>query len=202
MLGAVDPRHGVATSSALGCRQIACRGTAVRASDATTPPALRRLRRAGEACLSVHAGHRDDRDRGRPGGISGALVAAPVVAVGSTILADLRERADAVKAPAEEAQTVGRKRPLGGPRAAQMGPTPHDARIAAGDNRVDPDRGDDMTEKTEDLKGRTKEAAGDVTGDESLQREGKVEQASSTIKEKVGDGADKAKDLLSRDGDR
>lgn len=57
-----------------------------------------------------------------------------------------------------------------------------------------------MTEKTEDLKGRTKEAAGDLTGDESLQREGKVDQASSTIKEKVGDGADKVKDMLGRDG--
>ncbi len=59
-----------------------------------------------------------------------------------------------------------------------------------------------MTEKTEDMKGRAKEAAGDLTGDESLQREGKVDQASSTIKEKVGDGADKAKDLLSRDRDK
>jgi uncharacterized protein YjbJ (UPF0337 family) len=59
-----------------------------------------------------------------------------------------------------------------------------------------------MTERTEDLKGRTKQAAGDLTGDESLQREGQVDQASSTIKEKVGDGADKAKDLLSRDDDR
>ena len=57
-----------------------------------------------------------------------------------------------------------------------------------------------MTEKTEDLKGRTKEAAGDLTGDESLQREGKVDQASSTIKEKVGDGADKVKDMLGRGG--
>ena len=80
-----------------------------------------------------------------------------------------------------------------------MGPTPHTARIATGENRDEPDRGVDMTEKTEDLKGRTKEAAGDLTGDESLQREGKVDQATSTIKEKVGDGADKVKDMLSRD---
>ena len=56
-----------------------------------------------------------------------------------------------------------------------------------------------MTEKTEDLKGRTKEAAGDLTGDESLQREGKVDQAASTIKEKVGAGADKGKGMLRRD---
>ena len=39
----------------------------------------------------------------------------------------------------------------------------------------------------------------DLTGDESLQREGKVDQASSTIKEKVGDGADKVQDTLGRD---
>ena len=32
-----------------------------------------------------------------------------------------------------------------------------------------------------------------------MQREGKVDQASSTIKEKVGEGADKVKDMLSGD---
>ncbi len=56
-----------------------------------------------------------------------------------------------------------------------------------------------MTEKTEDMKGRTKEAAGDLTGDKRLQREGEVDQASSTVKEKVGDAADKAKEMLRRD---
>ena len=56
-----------------------------------------------------------------------------------------------------------------------------------------------MTEKTEDMQGRAKEAAGDLTGDESLEREGKVDQASSTVKEKIGDGADKVKDTLGRD---
>ena len=53
-------------------------------------------------------------------------------------------------------------------------------------------------EQAEETKGRTKEAAGDLTGDESLQREGKVDLASSAVKEKVGQGAGKAKDLLSR----
>lgn len=57
-----------------------------------------------------------------------------------------------------------------------------------------------MTEKTEDLKGRTKEAAGDLTGNERLEREGEVDQASSTVKEKVGDAAAKAKEVLRRDG--
>ncbi len=56
-----------------------------------------------------------------------------------------------------------------------------------------------MNEKTEDLKGRAKEAGGDLTGDESLQREGKVDQASSSVKEKVGNVADKAKEALRRD---
>lgn len=59
-----------------------------------------------------------------------------------------------------------------------------------------------MPEKAEDMKGRAKEAAGDVTGDESLQREGKVDQASSTVREKVGQGAGKAKELLNRDDDK
>ncbi|HWC26328.1 MAG TPA: CsbD family protein [Solirubrobacteraceae bacterium] len=55
-----------------------------------------------------------------------------------------------------------------------------------------------MDEKTQDLEGRTKEAAGDVTGDEELQREGKVDQAASSVKEKVSQAADKAKDALGR----
>ena len=56
-----------------------------------------------------------------------------------------------------------------------------------------------MSEKSEDLKGRVKEAGGDLTGDDSLKREGKVDQASSSVKEKVGDVADKAKDAVGND---
>jgi uncharacterized protein YjbJ (UPF0337 family) len=56
-----------------------------------------------------------------------------------------------------------------------------------------------MGEKTEDMKGRAKEAGGDVTGDDSLKREGKVDQASSSVKDKVGDAADKVKDIGSDD---
>ncbi len=51
----------------------------------------------------------------------------------------------------------------------------------------------------DNLKGRAKEAAGDLTGDEDLEREGKVDQASGRVKDKVGDVADKAKDILNRD---
>lgn len=54
-------------------------------------------------------------------------------------------------------------------------------------------------EKMEDLKGRAKEAAGDLTDNDSLKREGKVDQASSSVKEKVGDAVDKVKDVVNRD---
>ena len=56
-----------------------------------------------------------------------------------------------------------------------------------------------MGEKTQDLGGRFKEAAGDLTGDKDLQNEGKVDQASASIKSAVGDAADKVKDIVNRD---
>lgn len=59
--------------------------------------------------------------------------------------------------------------------------------------------GYDLGMGIDDIKGRAKEAAGDLTNDEGLQREGKVDQATDTVKEKVGDVADKAKDILNRD---
>ena len=51
----------------------------------------------------------------------------------------------------------------------------------------------------DDAKGRLKEAAGDVTDDQSLKDEGKVDRASGAVKDKVGDAADKAKDVLRQD---
>ena len=48
-------------------------------------------------------------------------------------------------------------------------------------------------------KGNIKEAAGDLTGDKDLEREGKVDQASGTVKDKVGDAGDAAKDAVRRD---
>jgi len=53
----------------------------------------------------------------------------------------------------------------------------------------------------DDAKGRVKEAAGDLTGDKDLQREGKVDQAAGTVKDTVGDAADKVKDAVSSDDD-
>jgi uncharacterized protein YjbJ (UPF0337 family) len=54
-------------------------------------------------------------------------------------------------------------------------------------------------EKFEDMKGRVKEAAGDVTDNDDLKREGKVDQASAKVKDTVGDVADKVKDVLHKD---
>jgi uncharacterized protein YjbJ (UPF0337 family) len=51
----------------------------------------------------------------------------------------------------------------------------------------------------DDGKGRIKEAAGDLTGDKDLQREGKIDQATGTVKDAVGDAADKAKDVVGKD---
>jgi uncharacterized protein YjbJ (UPF0337 family) len=52
---------------------------------------------------------------------------------------------------------------------------------------------------TDDLKGRVKEAGGDLTGDQDLKNEGKVDRASGTVKDKVGDAADTVKDALRKD---
>lgn len=49
-------------------------------------------------------------------------------------------------------------------------------------------------------KGRLKEAAGSLTGDEDLKNEGKADQAKASVKDKVDKAAEKVKDLL--DGDK
>ena len=49
------------------------------------------------------------------------------------------------------------------------------------------------------LKGHAKEATGEVTGDNDLKREGKVDRASGSVKDKVGDAGDKVKDVLRKD---
>ena len=50
-----------------------------------------------------------------------------------------------------------------------------------------------MVDNTDDLKGRVKEAAGDLTDDEDLQREGKVDQGKGKGKDVVDDIGDKFK---------
>jgi uncharacterized protein YjbJ (UPF0337 family) len=50
----------------------------------------------------------------------------------------------------------------------------------------------------DEMKGRAKEAAGDLTDDKDLKNEGKVDKATGSIKDKVGRMADKIKDVLNR----
>ena len=51
----------------------------------------------------------------------------------------------------------------------------------------------------DEAKGRVKEAAGDLTDDEGLKGEGKVDKASGSIKDKLDGAADKVKDVVNRD---
>ncbi|MBM7366542.1 CsbD family protein [Gordonia hydrophobica] len=53
---------------------------------------------------------------------------------------------------------------------------------------------DDARNKADDLKGRAKEAAGAVTGDDDLKTEGQADQAEAGLKGKVTEAADKLKD--------
>ena len=53
--------------------------------------------------------------------------------------------------------------------------------------------GDGTTDKA---KGRVEEAGGALTGDDSLKNEGKVDRAAGSVKDKVGDAADKVKDVV------
>jgi uncharacterized protein YjbJ (UPF0337 family) len=57
----------------------------------------------------------------------------------------------------------------------------------------------DEVRNTDDAKGRVKEAAGSLTGDDSLKREGKVDQASGKAKSGLDKLTDKVKDVLHKD---
>lgn len=50
----------------------------------------------------------------------------------------------------------------------------------------------------DEAKGRVKEAAGSLSGDRDLKREGQADQALGKVKEGVDKLADKVKDTLSR----
>ena len=57
-----------------------------------------------------------------------------------------------------------------------------------------------MTDKrVDEVKGRTKEAAGSLTDNEEMKREGKADQAKSSVKDAVDSVADKVKGVLDRD---
>jgi uncharacterized protein YjbJ (UPF0337 family) len=58
---------------------------------------------------------------------------------------------------------------------------------------------DKASNKAQDLKGKTKEAAGSATGNEEMRRKGKTDQTKSALKdsgEKVKDAASNVKDVL------
>lgn len=56
-----------------------------------------------------------------------------------------------------------------------------------------------MGENIDEAKGRAKEAAGDLTDDQELKNEGKVDKAVSGVKEKLDHAADKVKDAVGKD---
>jgi uncharacterized protein YjbJ (UPF0337 family) len=58
--------------------------------------------------------------------------------------------------------------------------------------------GDEIHNK-DDAKGRVKEAAGNLTGDKDLKREGQVDQAGGKAKDGIEKLTDKVKDVLRRD---
>jgi uncharacterized protein YjbJ (UPF0337 family) len=65
--------------------------------------------------------------------------------------------------------------------------------------------GDKISNKAEELGGKAKETAGDVTGNEGLKAEGRGDQASAglktvveDVKDAVGDGVKKIKNVFSK----
>jgi uncharacterized protein YjbJ (UPF0337 family) len=59
-----------------------------------------------------------------------------------------------------------------------------------------------MSDGTVDkAKGKVKEAAGDLTDDQSLKNEGKVDKATGSVKDAIGAGAGKVKDVVNPRGD-
>ncbi|HZN73987.1 MAG TPA: CsbD family protein [Micromonosporaceae bacterium] len=62
--------------------------------------------------------------------------------------------------------------------------------------------GDDIRNKTEELKGEAKEKVGDWTDNESLQAEGLVDQAKAKAKQAAEDAKDKAHEVREEVRDR
>ena len=53
-----------------------------------------------------------------------------------------------------------------------------------------------MGDKADEMKGRMKEAAGDLTDDDDLKREGKVDRTTASVKDKAEKAADKVRDKV------
>ena len=56
-----------------------------------------------------------------------------------------------------------------------------------------------MPSNMDEAKGRTKRAAGELTDDDSLKREGTVDKAAGEAKEAIDKAADKAKHVMEKD---
>jgi uncharacterized protein YjbJ (UPF0337 family) len=59
----------------------------------------------------------------------------------------------------------------------------------------------DEVRNKDDAKGRVKEAAGSLSGDQDLKREGQADRAAGAAKDGVEKVANKVKDMLRRDKD-
>jgi len=56
--------------------------------------------------------------------------------------------------------------------------------------------------KTDEAKGRVKEATGSLTGDDDLKDEGKADRTAASVKKKASDAKDKADDAVDSAKDR
>ena len=63
-------------------------------------------------------------------------------------------------------------------------------------NRILNRKGDPMGSNIDDAKGRVKEAAGDLTGNDKLKHEGKADQAGAKVKEIVEDVKEKVEEVV------
>jgi uncharacterized protein YjbJ (UPF0337 family) len=54
----------------------------------------------------------------------------------------------------------------------------------------------DASSTGDDLKGRAKEAIGDLTDDKDLKREGRTDRAAGTVKDKLSDAKDRLEDVV------
>jgi uncharacterized protein YjbJ (UPF0337 family) len=56
-----------------------------------------------------------------------------------------------------------------------------------------------MSGSADEAKGRVKEAVGELTDDDELKREGKLDKASGKVKDRVDEAKDKVNDLTDKD---
>ena len=56
--------------------------------------------------------------------------------------------------------------------------------------------------KKDDIKGRVKEAAGDLTDDDDLKREGKADRAAGSVKDKIEKAKDKGEEFVDKAKDK